>query len=192
MRTSKPMQQAMDQKFIVAFNKYFGKKTKITVSETEYTPEQITQLVQSRVDTQTDVETLRGNYSQAVVKAKVTLAQSKPAYDDIKQAVLFTYGRNPAVLSEFGLTAKKQAGAKDVATKQAAIIQAKATRVARHTMGSRQKQKIKGVVAPASSDVVAAAPSVAPIATASAGSNPVASNGVSVGSTVTTLNGTGH
>jgi hypothetical protein len=128
----------------------------------------------------------------SLVKAKVTLAQSKPAYDDIKQAVLFTYGRNPAVLSEFGLTAKKQAGAKDVATKQAAIIQAKATRIARHTMGSRQKQKIKGVVAPASSDVVAAAPSVAPIATANAGSNPVASNGVSVGSTVTTLNGTGH
>ena len=188
---TKPMQQATDQKFIVAFTKYFGKKTKITVNETEYTPDTITSTVQSRVDTQADVVTKRGNYSQAVATAKATVAQTKQTYDNAKQAVLLQYGNNPAVLAEFGLAARK-VGTRSVATKQAAIIQAKATRVARNTMGPRQKEQIKGVVAPASPDASVSNPSVAPSATVTVGSNPAVVPVPGVGSTVIAPNGTGH
>jgi hypothetical protein len=193
VQKSKPMQQATDQRFIVAFTKYFAKKTKITVNETEYTSDQVTSAVQGRVDTQVNVETTRGLYAQAVAAAKAEVASTKPLYDGAKQIVLARYASNPAVLSEFGLVAKKKAGPKDVAAKQAAIVQMQATRVARHTMGARQKEKIKGVVAPASSDASVSTPSVAQAPLASVGSNPVGAAVASVGSTVTTpLAVTGH
>jgi hypothetical protein len=192
MSSSKEQQTARDQKFIAAFNKYFGKKTKITVNETEYTPAQVTSTVQGRVDTQTDVETTRGNYFQAVAKAKVTEAQSDPVYDDAKQAVLLMYGSNPAVLSEFGLAAKKKPGPRTVAAKQAAVDQMLATRAARHTMGSRQRKQIKGVVASTSSGAAVSTPSVAPSAAVTVGSSPAVAAVPVVGSTVSPHGVTGH
>jgi hypothetical protein len=193
MSQTKPMQQALNQKFIAAYNKYFAKKTTITVDETQYTPAQVTSTVQGLVDTETDVVTTRGQYAQAVAKAKAAAAQAKPIYDGAKQAVLLQYGSNPAVLSEFGLVPKKQPGPKDVATKQAALIQAQATREARHTMGSRQKAKIKGVVALASSDAAVSTPAVTPSATVTTGTAPLAAMASgALASTVTPQGSTGH
>jgi hypothetical protein len=172
MPQSKELQAAHDQKFIAAFNKYFAKTTKITVNEAQYTPAQITKLVQSRVDAETNVVTTRGNYSRAVAAAKATNGQTESVYEGAKQFVLVTYGTNPAVLSEFGLVARKQPGPKSIATKQAALVQSAATRVARHTMGPRQRAKVKGVVTTASSDAAAAPPATSASTQATAGSNP--------------------
>jgi hypothetical protein len=192
MRSSKTMQAAMDQKFIAGFTKYFGKKTKLSVDAREYTSDQITATVQGRVDQQADVETKRGQYVQAVAAAKATSASTKQIYDDAKQAVLYKYASNPAVLSEFGLTPKKKPRVPDVATKQAAILQAQATRTARHTMGPRQKAKIKGVVTPVSANTSVDPPAASPAVTASAGSNPAAAASTSVSSPVTPTGTTGH
>jgi hypothetical protein len=192
MTPSKPTQQAMNQRFIVAFTKYYGKKAKFTALKTEYTPEQVTTAVQARVDAQTEVETARGKYALAVAAAKAAEAATKPTYEGAKQLVLMQYANDPAILSEFGLSARKQAAPLTAAAKQAAVLQRQATRDARHTMGTRQRQKIKGVVTPASSDASSTAPSVAPTAAAVAGSNPVTAPAASVGSAVTTQSVTGH
>jgi hypothetical protein len=191
MSQSKQLEQAQDQKFIAAFTKYFGKKATIVANETGYSHDQITQAIQGRVDSQADVETTRGKYSIAVAEAKAAQAVAQPSYDAAKQAVFLKYGSNPAVLSEFGLAPRKKAGVRDVATKQAAITQAKATRLARHTMGPRQKAKVKGVVTPASSDASVAAPEASPSSTATTGTTPAAAvNGASI--TVTPQAVTGH
>jgi hypothetical protein len=52
------------------------------------------------------------------------------------------------VLGEFAMTPAKKAG-KTVAVKQEAIEKSLATRVARHTSGSKQKAKIHGELPPA-------------------------------------------
>ncbi len=158
MTTSKALEQAMAQKFITAFTKYFGKKTEITVLETSYTPAQFTTLVQERVDARTDVETARGVYAKALAVAKAKEASTKAAYDGMRQLVLVTYASNPAVLAEFAMAPRKKSGPRDIAAKQAAILQMKATREARHTMGPRQRAKIKGVVVTATSDPTPKAP----------------------------------
>jgi hypothetical protein len=106
--------------------------------------------------------------------------------------VLLTYGSNPAVLSEFGLEARKKPGPRTVADKQAAVDQMLATRAARHVMGSRQRKQIKGVVASASSGAVVSTPSVAPSAAATVGSDPVVATAPVVGSTVSPQGTTGH
>jgi hypothetical protein len=186
MPQSRELQTAQDQKFVAAFNKYFAKSTKITVNETQYTPAQIAKLVQSLVDAEVNVETTRGNYSRAIAAEKTTAGATKSVYEGAKQLVLVTYGTNPAVLSEFGLTAKKQPGPKTVATKQAAIVQMKATRVARHTMGPRQKAEIKGVVTTVSTDAAAAPPAVSASTQATAGSNPGLTLTAPAGSTAAT------
>jgi hypothetical protein len=53
---------------------------------------------------------------------------------------------NPALQSKFGVAPVKKAK-KPVAVKSAAIAKSKATRAARHTMGSKQRASVKGTVA---------------------------------------------
>ena len=63
----------------------------------------------------------------------------------MKQGLLVAFGGQLDTLADFGLTAR----AKHVTTpeeKLAATDKAKATREARHTMGSKQRAAIKGVV----------------------------------------------
>ena len=63
----------------------------------------------------------------------------------MKQGLLVAFAGQLDTLADFGLTAR----AKHVATpeeKLASTAKAKATRAARHTMGSRQRAKIKGTV----------------------------------------------
>jgi hypothetical protein len=140
-RSTKPMWQATDTKFIAAFTKYFAaKKIKVTIDGKVYPPDQVISTIQGRVTAETNVETTRGQYAQAVAAAKAEVASTKAFYAAAKQIVLVTYASQPAVLAEFGLAARK-VGTPSVATKQAAIVQAKATRVARHTMGPRQRSR---------------------------------------------------
>jgi hypothetical protein len=76
------------------------------------------------------------------------------------QAVLKqTLGANNAELSDFGFT-RSVRKAPTPATAASAVQKRAATRVARHTMGDRQRQSIHGVVA--TSDAASAAPVVTP------------------------------
>jgi hypothetical protein len=73
---------------------------------------------------------------------------------------------DPATLADFGLSPRKSTK-KTVDTKATAIAKNKATRTARHTLGKKQKAKVKGSPAPApSSDGSAAKAPAAPKPTA--------------------------
>jgi hypothetical protein len=64
------------------------------------------------------------------------------------RALLFgELGAGSAELGHFGWTPPKKPGPKTVAAKLAGVEKGAATRVARKTMGSRQRRKIKGAVA---------------------------------------------
>ena len=58
------------------------------------------------------------------------------------------YGGDPAALADFGLPVRKK-GVLTPAQKLASAAKARATRLARHTMGSKQKAAITGAPAPA-------------------------------------------
>jgi hypothetical protein len=95
------------------------------------------------------------------VLADQALRQSTKGYvSNVKQALLVAFSGQLDTLADFGLTMRS----KPVMTPEerlAATAKAKATRAARHTMGSKQKAEIKGTVAP-----TAPAPTPAPAPTA--------------------------
>jgi hypothetical protein len=62
---------------------------------------------------------------------------------DVKRLLQIRHSKAAAVLADFGLVPTRQ-GKKTPAVLAAAADKAQATRAARHTMGKRQKAKIKG------------------------------------------------
>jgi hypothetical protein len=146
VRSSKTVEQMKAARFVASFTEHFQASAKIPILETTYTPAQIAAIVKRQVDAGEAVEQARGVYAKAVQTAAAVRAEVKPVYDGARQFAMVVYGANPAVLSALGLAPRKVGGPKDIATKQAAVEQMRATREARHTKGKRQKEKIKGVV----------------------------------------------
>jgi hypothetical protein len=90
------------------------------------------------------------------------------------------FGTQPDVLADFGLHPKARAQL-TVEKKTAAAVKRKATRAARHTMGSKQRKRVKGDVTGVTVTPVVAGQ---PIATAPTGpSAPATSTGTTTGTT---------
>jgi hypothetical protein len=108
--------------------------------------------------------------SKAVWRRDVaTEATLKPAavsrLVEIRTLVRLTFGNTSPVLSDFGMTPRTRA--KPTAAVQSTAAQkSAATRIARHTLGPKQKAKIHGVVptvpSPAPAEPATTAPAAAP------------------------------
>jgi hypothetical protein len=112
---------------------------------TPLTQAEIAAKLQSVVDLRADAEAAR-----ATLKAKLVVeANEMPALRAFMGAYVShlraAYGTSPDVLATFGLSTKARARL-TVDAKVGAVAKSKATRLARHTMGSRQKMAIKGEV----------------------------------------------
>jgi hypothetical protein len=112
--------------------------------------------------------------AKAAAKAKIAdeLAQASPLRSHMAAFVAFVkvaFGKSPDVLADFGLKPRKMKTPLTIEQKAAAAAKRKATRAARHTMGTSQKKKVKGttIVTPTDSK---ASPPVAPGPVASAAS----------------------
>src|SRR6185437_9072753 len=102
---------------------------------------------------QADLDT-RSALVKSRAQVKVDLAARKSAADKrsevepwLKNWVQEKFGESSTVAHEFGF-APRRVGVKSAKTKAEAVELAQATREARHTMGKKKKQEIKGSVAP--------------------------------------------
>ena len=138
-----------DTMFIEAYAKYFGPTHQtVTVDGVVAAPEDVIAGVQKQIDAESALALAHGEYVKALAARRATIAANKVLYDGAKAIVLVMYKSASGVLAEFGLSPKKKTGPKDTATKKAAAEKGRATRALRHTMGPKQKAKIKGVVPP--------------------------------------------
>jgi hypothetical protein len=154
---------ALAEKVIAGTNEHLAALSTVIVQGKAYTPAEVVQQLQTLVDRRRDVEA-----AKAATKAKLVAeaTDAVPARALLRAMVLFLRGAfadTPAVLATFGITSKPRAPL-TVAARVAAAAKNKATRAARHTMGRREKQKVKGdvtgvVIEPVSSPAAAAAPS---------------------------------
>jgi hypothetical protein len=103
---------------------------------------------------------------------KAKIADTKDYVSSLEQLVRSMFTKSVETLADFGLTPRKQVNPKTDAT-ALKIARAKATRVARGTVGPKQKAKIKGVV-PAPPHPI---PPAATAPTAPAVTKPDAGNG---------------
>jgi hypothetical protein len=109
------------------------------------TAQDIVATLQSRIDASRTALSTRATW-QTAVRAEESLRDATRTYvSGVKQGLLVSFAGQLDTLASFGLTER----AVHVATpeeKLAAAAKGRATRAARHTMGSRQRAAIKGTV----------------------------------------------
>jgi hypothetical protein len=155
-------QEAVEAKQLSAgAAKHLGSTTQVTLLGSTLTPAEIVAKLDSIVTLRADVDAAR-----ASTKAKIALESSNmPALRAFKSAfvsyVKGAFGGQPDVLADFGITPKARATS-TVDAKAGAVAKRKATRAARHTMGTQQKKGVKGDVTGVVVTPITAAPSTVP------------------------------
>jgi hypothetical protein len=163
-------QTTAEQTLIDGFNKHGASIASMAIGGTTTTPKDIVATLQSRIDSAHAVLSTRATWQAAVRTDRTVRATTKTFVSGVKQGLLLAFAGKLDVLADFGLTGR----ASPVISpeqKLAAAAKAKATRAARHTMGTKQKAAIKGTVSPTAPAV--AGPS-APVLTAPSVAAPAA------------------
>ena len=136
--------QTRDTSRINGVTKHCMTQPSITVDNVVYTPTQVIQIYQSDLDAEAAVAAARSMLATAMAKAKPARAAAALFDKGFKPCIVGAYGSSPAIMTDFGITIATPK-VKTAAQKAAANLKAKATRAARHTMGSAQKAAIKPV-----------------------------------------------
>jgi hypothetical protein len=157
-------QTVADQKLIDGLTKHAATLPSIVIAGTSTTTAAIVAKLQARIAAISTVQTTRATWRAAVQAERTEVAATKAFVSAVRQALLVAFTGQVDVLADFGLTPR----AKHVATPAENLVRAaksKATRAARHTMGSKQKAEVKGTGTPVVS-VTTAPVAVAPVAPA--------------------------
>jgi hypothetical protein len=163
--------EARNTKVLTGIEKHLSGNKKLTIGGTEYTPKTLAAVYESDTGAMNNVASTKKAFEQAVADERATHAATAEVHVSLKSFILGFFGtKSLTVLGDFGFSAPKSKGNKTVAVKAAAIEQATATRAARHTMGPKEKKKIKGVVGASNEEAAttASAETVAPATAASA------------------------
>jgi hypothetical protein len=147
---------ALDRKAVAGVDKYFATASTLSIAGTTYTPTALKAVFQADIDASTALDAGRAQVKQQVATAQAARAKANAVRAGLKAYVLGTSGAAAVtMLEDFGVTAPKRR-ILTVEAKAKSIANAKATRAARHTMGKKQKEPIKG------SSVVGASAQVTP------------------------------
>jgi hypothetical protein len=183
--TGKGQVVALAKQLIAGTAKRLAKGTQVSLVGSSFTPDQVTTELQSIVNLRTDVDA-----AKATAKAKIAAETAQmPALRTFMSAyvsfVKAAYGTSPDALADFGINPKPRAQLTAEA-KTAAAAKRKATRAARHTMGSKQKLGVKGDVTGITvTPITATLPTVAAPGTAPSSPNAPATSTGTTAATVT-------
>jgi hypothetical protein len=144
MSTNRNTIQARDAQIIAGIGKRLQNVPTVLLSGTAYTPAQLSALFQSQLTLATNIAALRAQLTDAVQTDRVLTKQLNALAKSLKGYVENTFGNTSTALGDFGYSPTKAPGPKDPVTKVVAAAKARATREARGTMGSREKEQIKG------------------------------------------------
>jgi hypothetical protein len=159
-------QTASVQKLMDGLNKNAATVPSFLIDGVAVTRADIVTKLQGLLDATKGVETTRANWQNAVVANTKLWSDDAPFLSGLRQALLVAYRSQVNTLADFGLTGRK-VGATSTQKKVAAAVKSQATRVARHTMGKKQKEAIVGTppaytVVPVGGSTSAQAPEPSP------------------------------
>jgi hypothetical protein len=141
-------QIAADQALLAGVQKFLVQYPSLTVGSQSMTPAAIVTALQNRINANLAVQTAESARTAAVKANLDERAQTATFESGLRQMVQGMFSQSPDTLAVFGLKPRKSVK-KTVATKAEAVAKTKATRAARHTMGSKQKLEITGGTSPA-------------------------------------------
>jgi hypothetical protein len=143
---NKTTRQGRLRKLLLGIDKHLGDVTSITLSGAVYTMVDLKKLIQSDIEASDASVQAKANHSSVVQLERNSHAKINPLVRLLKYFVITRYGDTQDAsntLADFGLQPRKSTK-KTVATKAEAVGKTKATRTLRHTMGPKQKAKVKG------------------------------------------------
>lgn len=133
-------------------------KTPVTLDGTATTAAALVALYQDVLDRQAAVATTRAQHKVALAARDAAIAECLARDRALQVWVRCRFGVRSQEAHDFGAESRKAASV-SAQTRAMAVQKAKATRVARHTMGKKQRLKIKGDAA--SQALTATAPPLA-------------------------------
>jgi hypothetical protein len=148
------------RKFIAGTSKHLGSMTQVSLAGSSFTPGQITSTLQAVIDLHTEVEAAKATAAAKIANEDAHLTTARALMSALESFVRAIFGSAPDVLADFGL-APRANGQVTVEARAVAVAKGKATRSARHTMGSEQKKGVKGVVP----DVITISTTASPVVT---------------------------
>jgi hypothetical protein len=173
-KTNKDTQNAADQSFIGGLQKHQAEVASLMVGGVSIPTTSLITTLQSRIAARTQSATSQKAWQDDVQAEQATLAKSKAEVSGARQAIKVMFAGQIEALGDFGIKPPKPRTPLTTAQKAAAAAKAKATRAARHTMGSKQKAAITGTT-PAPVETPSAEPGTAPAAASPAPAAPSAS-----------------
>jgi hypothetical protein len=152
---------------MAGIDKYLASEPTIPLGGFAKTPADAKRALQSTIDAADATQKARAVWIDSSAAEQSLHDSTTSMLNKLRSFVILKFGDNAlGTLAEFGFQPSKRT-VPDVETKAAAADKSLATRAARHTMGPKQKAKIKGTVA-------VTAPATTPAATAPAAAAPAA------------------
>jgi hypothetical protein len=158
---NRSQQQDGDQKLIDGLNKHGQTITSLMIQGASHPTAAIIAVLQERIDSAKTVVLSKATWQADVKADRDERAKTKAFVSGLRQALQVAFAGSIDTLADFGLKPRKARAPRTPEQKAAASAKAKATRAARHTMGSKQKAMVKGA-APQAVPPTAPAPTAAP------------------------------
>jgi len=146
-KPSKTTRQSRLSKILAGLAKYFSGVT-ITLGGVAYAYDDLRRLIQGDLDAMTASAQAKAAYSAQVQVERNVHAKVNPVLRLLRNFVIAQFGDTQDAsgkLADFGYAPRKSTK-KTLEVKVGAQEKTKATRAARHTLGSKQKTKVKGTV----------------------------------------------
>ena len=134
---------ADDQKLIDGVVTYLSQSATLTVGSQTLAPADIVKLLKSRIVAGQAVVPAKAGYEVAVKTERDARAKTSTLVSALRRVVQGMFSQSPDTLAAFGLTPAK-APKTSAVTKAQAVVKRRATRKARGTMGSEQKEAVTG------------------------------------------------
>jgi hypothetical protein len=143
MNTNRDKTINKNRQAIAGVKKHFASTPSLVLDGSPTTPNDVIAALQAAIDA-VDAAAAAGKVFHDVTAAQhAAIAKGNAVLKALKMLVNNQLGGAEGVLGDFGFQAPKRK-TPDEATKAEAVAKRAATRAARHTMGKRQKAKVKG------------------------------------------------
>lgn len=168
---NKPSRQDRLRKILAGLSLHEQSTASITFGGVAHPVADLLVQIQKDITATDDTDKARAAWLEAVQRERDSHLRVNPLLSGIKQYVMLQYGNTQSAsttLADFGYSPRKVPTVKP-ATQVASAAKAKATRTARHTMGTQQKKEVTGTITTiVTAPPAPAAPPVAPSPVASA------------------------
>jgi hypothetical protein len=143
MNTSRDKTINKNRQAIAGVKKHFASTPTLALDGSPTTPKDVIAALQAAIDAVDAAAAAEKVFHDVTAAQHAAIAKGNAVLKALKMLVHNQLGSAEGALGDFGFQAPKRK-TPDEATKAAAVAKRAATRAARHTMGKRQKAKVKG------------------------------------------------